>query len=99
MGHSLTQTRLDESQMLLVGATARYLSLFLIATLSSTITLSVYALSSSLFEVEIWSIVSAVDCSTNITCLYLQYAFAVDYYDLYCAKVSVCCKAAIIRRM
>merc|ERR1712048_1182778 len=33
-----------------------------------------------------------IDCSVNLLCIYLQYAFAAKHYDKYCGKLDWFCK-------
>ena len=82
---------LNRMQQNLLDLSARYVLLFVVASLSSAVTMfsgfyeSVSDLRISLFLVPI-------DCCINVICIYLQYAFAEDQYQKYCGKLDCSCK-------
>ena len=82
--------RLTQSQRQMVGLTSKYITLFIVASLSSGILLA-------LFE---WypygSVVGiTIDQCINILCLYLQYPFATESYGKYCKWIDQCCRGII----
>merc|ERR1719462_506788 len=88
---------LNQMQEKLMNLSSKYVSLFLVASLSSFITLfsgfyeSVSDLRISLFLVPI-------DCAVNLLCIYLQYAFVDDEYERYCSKLDWVCKKIMTGR-
>jgi len=88
---------LNKMQENLINLSTKYVSLFLVASLSSFITLfsgfyeSVSGLRISLFLVPI-------DCTVNLLCIYLQYAFVEEKYERYCTKLDWVCKKIMTGR-
>ena len=82
---------LNQMQNTLMDLSAKYVSLFLFASLSSAIAMfSGFYESSS--DLRISLILVPIDCCVNLICIYLQYAFAENHYKRYCAKLDLCCK-------
>merc|ERR1719295_2366822 len=70
---------------------AKYVSLFLLASLSSVISMfSGFYESASDLRISLFLV--PIDCSVNMLCIYLQYAFAEHRYRKYCGKLDWYCK-------
>jgi len=82
---------LNEMQQKLMNLSAKYVSLFIIASLSSVITLfSGFYESASDLRISLFLV--PIDCCVNLICIYLQYTFAENQYKKYCAKLDWSCK-------
>jgi len=82
---------LNQMQIKLMHLSAKYVSLFLLASLSSAISMfSGFYESASDLRISLFLL--PVDCSVNLLCIYLQYAFAEKHYNRYCGKLDSCCK-------
>ena len=77
--------KLNKTQTKLLDRTSRYVSLIILAMISSFITIILFI---SLNTPAI--IFSFFDCTVNVICLYLQYPFATKYYDKYCGWINKC---------
>jgi len=88
---------LNKKQEKLVNLSSKYVSLFLVASLSSFVTLfsGVYETSTNL-RISIFLV--PIDCAINLICIYLQYAFAGHQYNRYCSKFDWSCKKVITAR-
>ena len=85
---------LNQMQNTLMDLSAKYVSLFLLASLSSAIAMfSGFYESTSDLRISLFLI--PVDCGVNLICIYLQYAFAEAQYKRYCGKLDLCCKRMI----
>lgn len=93
--------RLNADQLKLVDLTARYLYLFVIAAVSSFVTVIIgMVLSIFLFLPNyIFAISAGTDFCVNIVCLYLQYNFAAEHYDTFCCGMDHCCRVVMMRLM
>jgi len=82
---------LNEMQEKLMDLSSKYISLFLLASLSSFITMfSGFYESASDLRVSLFLV--PVDCCVNLVCIFLQYNFAVDHYNKFCGPLDRCCK-------
>jgi len=81
----------------LINLSTKYVSLFLVASLSSFITLfSGFYESSSGLRISLFLV--PVDCVVNLLCIYLQYAFVEEKYERYCSKLDWGCKKIMTAR-
>ena len=87
------EVELSEQQLYLVHATSKYISLLSVAIISTWVCVPIYLISyETLIKVNkyegigrcIFSATVSIDSGINLTCLFLQYPFAKDYYDKYC---------------
>ena len=82
---------LNKMQEKLMDLSSKYVSLFIIASISSGVTmLSGFYESASDLRVSL--ILVPIDCCVNLICIYLQYVFSEDYYKKSCAKLDWSCK-------
>merc|ERR1719397_2102890 len=82
---------LNQMQNNLMDLSAKYVSLFLLASLSSAIAMfSGFYESSTDLRISLFLV--PIDCCVNLLCIYLQYVFAEDHYQKYCGKLDWCCK-------
>ena len=85
---------LNQMQNTLMDLSAKYVSLFLLASLSSAIAMfSGFYESSTDLRISLFLV--PIDCCVNLICIYLQYAFAEVQYKRYCGKLDFCCKRTI----
>ena len=95
--------KLNNTQIKLIDAIARYVTLFTIATLTSVITLMVLSANkwwpqNTSVHGQVWMIIASVDTVLNLICLYLQYNFNIKYYRKCCSCLG-CWKPYFIRRL
>jgi len=79
----------NREQQRLINISAKYISLFLIAVVSSLVSTLLTAVCRLYLEIHpgtSWSI----DGVANILCLYLQYTFAEKHYKRYCSRLDCC---------
>jgi len=82
---------LNQMQDKLMDLSAKYVSLFLLASSSSIISMfSGFYESASDLRISLFLV--PIDCSVNLLCIYLQYAFAEIHYNKYCGKLDWYCK-------
>ena len=82
---------LNDMQQKLMDLSSKYVSLFIIASLSSAITMfSGFYESASDLRISLFLV--PADCCVSLICIYLQYAFADAHYQKYCAKMDWSCK-------
>ena len=84
---------LNKQQVKMVGQSTKYLSLFLIAMMSTLISV-IPLLAGALL---ITRVLSRLDVCVNVMCLYLQFRFAKLHYDTCCIKVDGCTRKVIER--
>ena len=82
---------LNRQQMKMVEQSTKYLSLFLIAMMSTVISLVPLFAGAELIT---W-ILSRLDVCVNVLCLHLQFRFAKSHYDKCCSKADGCTLKAI----
>jgi len=88
---------LNKMQEKLMNLSTKYVSLFLVASLSSFITLfSGFYESASGLRISLFLV--PTDCAVNLICIYLQYAFVEDKYERYCSKLDWSCKKIMTGR-
>jgi len=82
---------LNQMQEKLMDLSAKYVSLFLLASTSSFISMfSGFYESAS--DLRISLLLVPIDCGVNLLCIYLQYAFAEKHYNKFCGKLDWYCK-------
>merc|ERR1712129_154396 len=86
--------QLNQSQHKFVKLTSKYLSLFVIAMLSSIVT---WVLVGVFYYIG--GIFMGLDVCVNIVCLYLQHSSAQKHYAKHCSRLDVCCIRQIERKM
>ena len=93
MRASSSNETFNEQQKQLLYTTTKYVTLLLIAMISTWITVWVVLMEASLSgRTFVGSGISAnIDCVINILCLYWQYPFNNKYYDKYCGCFGTCC--------
>eukprot|EP00484_Ammonia_sp_Unknown_P024043 CAMPEP_0197043586 /NCGR_PEP_ID=MMETSP1384-20130603/19812_1 /TAXON_ID=29189 /ORGANISM="Ammonia sp." /LENGTH=265 /DNA_ID=CAMNT_0042474907 /DNA_START=346 /DNA_END=1143 /DNA_ORIENTATION=+ len=88
--------KLNEDQLRLIDSISRYVSLFMIAILTSVLNVSLVITAERLNwhrgHSEVLNALPCLDCCINIVCLYLQYQFNVHYFQRYCKCVGACWK-------
>jgi len=82
---------LNQMQKKLMDLSAKYVSLFILASLSSVISMF-SGFYESATDLRISLFLVPIDCSFNLLCIYLQYAFAEKHYNKYCGKLDWYCK-------
>ena len=88
---------LNEMQQKLMDLSSKYVSLFMIASISSAVTLfSGFYESASDLRISLFLV--PIDCCVNLICIYLQYAFADKQYRKYCGKLDWSCKKMMTAR-
>ena len=87
---------LNKSQQDLLQTTSKYISLLALAIFTSFTTFLIFGImiiiarviesggKMEFYAISSIFIVSPIDCTINMICLYLQYPFAKRYYDKYC---------------
>merc|ERR1712228_858297 len=82
---------LNKMQETLMHLSAKYVSLFLLASFSSLIAMfSGFYESASDIRISLFLV--PFDCCVNLICIYLQYAFAEKQYLRFCSKLDWSCK-------
>jgi len=82
---------LNKMQETLMHLSAKYVSLFLLASFSSAIAMfSGFYESASDIRISLFLV--PFDCCVNLICIYLQYAFAEKQYLRFCSKLDWSCK-------
>lgn len=87
---------LDQKQMLMCDLSARYVWLFVVATLSTVVLGAAFNVVS--YESGIRNIVFPIDSCINLWCLVLQFAFAKEHYRRCCGWCDRCCRELITAR-
>merc|ERR1719242_1815794 len=82
---------LNQMQEKLMDLSAKYVSLFILASLSSVISMF-SGFYESATDLRISLFLVPVDCGVNLICIYLQYEFAVSHYTKCCGKLDRFCK-------
>jgi len=89
--------RLDRKQRKIIDVSSKYLTLFLVAMLS---TVTQFATASLLnFSGNDATILLGADCSVNLFCLYLQNEFASKQYHNKCRRIDAFCRWALSRNL
>jgi len=87
---------LNKMQQKLMNLSSKYISLFLMASLSSFITMfSGFYESASDLRISLFLV--PVDCCVNLICIYLQYEFATKQYTKCCGKLDRFCKCIMTK--
>ena len=85
---------LNEMQEKLMDLSSRYISLFIVASLSSLVTMF-SGFYESISDLRISLFLVPIDCCVNLICIYLQYAFAESPYKKYCGGLDKICSKVI----
>ena len=86
----LDAASLNKRQMQRVKQSTKYLSLFLLAMVSTSC-IVVLSFAAKLIAAIMWRF----DVCLNVLCLYLQFRFANQHYDKFCCKVDGCTRKII----
>ena len=93
---SMNDITLNGRQQKILHLSAKYVSLFCVASLSTFISV-VFSFGNRRFNRFI-AIFLSVDLSVNLLCLYLQFAFASEHYRKCCCCWDSCCRAMVQRK-
>ena len=103
---NVLDTKLSKSQGKYVKMTAKYLSLFFVAVISTSLGLAIFLL--HVFGVlefyiketnDVIVVCIAIDCCVNVISAYLHYTFASKYYSKCCKCMDYCCTWMLTRKM
>ena len=89
---------INKQQQELIHLSSKYVSLFIVATVSSTVMLTL----SAVFRVHLGlnaAFIWPIDCVINIICLYLYHSFASHHYKRYCSRLDDCCRRRMMRNV
>lgn len=78
------------NQRRLVTLSSKYVTLFIIALVTSVLSFFLVAMCRIYWDVDT-GFITSVDCVTNIVCLYLFQSFAAVHYKRYCSRLDDCC--------
>eukprot|EP01083_Nonionella_stella_P072558 195676_1 len=103
-GSIQVNVELNREQKKLIQHTTKYVGLLSIGISTSVCTLIILIASGDAFG-EDWNmkwfqvayIFLSLDATINITCLYLQYTFAKEYYNKYCKLIHLCWNCMLTR--
>jgi len=89
---------LNKMQQKLMDLSSKYISLFLMASISSFITMFTgFYESATDLSISISLFLVPIDCCVNLICIYLQCEFADHQYATCCGKPDRCCKAVMTK--
>lgn len=93
-----TRTKgLDKKQIQIINVSAKYLSLFMFAMVTTLINFALFSLCT--FHHLDPSTTLGFELISNITTLYLQFPFAEAFYYRCCGRLDVCCRRVITWRL